>query len=159
MAEEINAQVLQKLLTACCAGKEIKNLSSWTYGIARNTTIDELKKQGRYCHERTELPDEEVLRPYQDLEEFVEPLMGFLPDKYAEPLRMADIEGVKHEVIAKKLGLSLSGVKSRIQRARKLLKAEIDTCFYQESADPNRPEGFQLKPSCTSLRHHIRKEG
>ena len=158
LAEEINAQILQKLLNSCCSGKEIMNVSSWMYRIAYNTLIDELKKQKKHDDLDSELALEEPSPAYKKLSEFIEPLIGFLPEKYAIPLIMADIEGMKQEDIAKQLGLSTSGTKSRIQRARKLLKEEINTCFYLDPDNPKNPDGFQLKETCIPLQKLVKKE-
>jgi len=51
---------------------------------------------------------------YQEFSVFLNPLIDFLPPKYAIPLRLADIEGMKHKEIATKLNLSLTATKSRI---------------------------------------------
>jgi RNA polymerase sigma-70 factor, ECF subfamily len=151
LAEEINSQVLQKLLDSCCSGKEIINVSSWMYRIAYNTLIDELKKQNKFSAIGHEIEAEETHMTYKKLAEFIEPLIGFLPEKYAIPLIMADIDGIKQDEIAKQLGLSTSGAKSRIQRARELLREEINTCFHLDQENPNCLDGFQLKASCKPL--------
>lgn len=45
---------------------------------------------------------------------------------------MADIEGMKHQQIADNLNLGLPATKSRIQRARKLLRDKIHFCFHTQ---------------------------
>jgi RNA polymerase sigma-70 factor (ECF subfamily) len=76
-----------------------------------------------------------------------------LPEKYAIPLKMADIEGLKQQEIANKLGLSLTGAKSRIQRARKLLKEEIHTCFHTKECSSAGLTDFSLRQDCTPLKN------
>jgi len=158
LAEEINSQTLQKLLDSCCSGKEIINVSSWIYRIAYNTMLDELKKRNKSSNLSAELETEKANSLYKELAEFIEPLISFLPKKYSVPLIMADIEGIKQEEIAERLGLSVSGAKSRIQRARQLLKEEINTCFHIDQENPNSLDGFQLKKSCKPLQDYP-KEG
>ncbi|MEO1054766.1 MAG: sigma-70 family RNA polymerase sigma factor [Bacteroidota bacterium] len=158
LAEEINSQVLQKLLDSCCSGKAINHVSSWVHRIAYNTLIDELKKRSKHSAVDHELETTESRITYKELAEFIEPLIGFLPEKYATPLVMADIEGIKQDEIAKRLGLSISGAKSRIQRARALLKQEINTCFHLDQENPTCLNGFQLKATCEPLQRHIEKE-
>ena len=104
-----------------------------------------------------ELLTEEADKTYKDLAEFIEPLIGSLPEKYAIPLTMADIEGLKQDEIANRLGLSVSGAKSRIQRARQLLKEEINTCFHFDQENPGSLDGFTLKASCKSLQAFAKK--
>lgn len=158
LAEEINSQVLQKLINSCCSGNEIQNLSSWMYRIAYNTLLDELKKQNQYASITSEHENDETSKSYSELTEFIEPLIGFLPEKYAVPLIMADIEGIKQQEVAERLGLSISGAKSRIQRARELLRKEISTCFHLDQENQNSLNGFRLKATCEPLQRLIKKK-
>jgi len=151
LAEEINAQILQKLLNSCCSGITIQHVSSWMYRMAFHAILDELKKLKKHTGFDRDLEIEDTSNVYQELTEFIEPLIGFLPEKFAVPLIMSDIEGIKQQEIARRLGLSVSGAKSRIQRARVLLKEEIRTCFHVDQENPNSLEGIQLKASCKPL--------
>ncbi len=77
-----------------------------------------------------------------------------MPEKYSKALILSDIEGVKQELIAKKLGLSVSGAKSRIQRARKMLKDYFLKCseFKYDSRD-RLIEFYPKSPSCICERN------
>lgn len=75
---------------------------------------------------------EDLPEIYQDLMPALEEFIKNLPPKYKEPLILADIQGINQKQIAKKLNLSLSGAKSRVQRARKLLKESFDECSTYE---------------------------
>ncbi|MBK9316055.1 MAG: sigma-70 family RNA polymerase sigma factor [Acidobacteria bacterium] len=48
-----------------------------------------------------------------------------LPDKYRAPLVLCDIEEKSYEEISEVLGLPVGTVKSRINRARNLLKEKL----------------------------------
>lgn len=154
LAEEVNQEVLFKLLGACCSNKEIKNLPSWLYQIAYNTAIDYLKAGNKF----NELADTEIekdgsSKAYSEMAEYLEPLLSFLPEKYAVPLELSDIKKVKQKEIAESLGLSLTSTKTRIQRARKLLKKEIEECFHIEGNDEPGLTAFKVKSSCKPLRN------
>ena len=56
-----------------------------------------------------------------ELGEAVNDLIKKLPEGYREILFKADIEGLKLQEVADDLGLSLSAVKMRVQRGRKML--------------------------------------
>jgi RNA polymerase sigma-70 factor (ECF subfamily) len=43
-------------------------------------------------------------------------------------VRLAEIEGLPQQEVADRLGLSLSGAKSRIQRGRAMFKKELEQC-------------------------------
>lgn len=150
--EDLVHDVLLKIHKSCCSGIEVNNVKSWVLQIAHNTMIDYYKTQKKMNSPLIDLNVEQVDKDiYEELSVFLEPLIGFLPTKYALPLRLADIEGLKHQNIADHLGLSLSATKSRIQRARLLLKNEINTCFHVDDCSGKQLINFRLKESCTPL--------
>ena len=51
-----------------------------------------------------------------------------LPPKYAEVLRESELRRTPHRELAARLGLSVSGVKSRVQRGRELLRSALSAC-------------------------------
>ena len=56
------------------------------------------------------------------------PMIDRLPEGYRRALVLADLEGRSQKEVAEELGLSLSGAKSRIQRARRKLKVTLLSC-------------------------------
>lgn len=56
------------------------------------------------------------------------PVIRNLPEPYAEALLLTDIAGVNQAEAAARLGLSTSGMKSRVQRGRSKLKQAILRC-------------------------------
>ena len=86
LADELSHEVLMKIYKSCCSGNEIKNIRSWMYQIAHNTVIDHLKKEDKFANEVTEIHGIDENNTYEDVEEFVEPLIKLLPEKYAAPL-------------------------------------------------------------------------
>ena len=59
-------------------------------------------------------------------------MMDELPSEYCEALCMTEIDGMSQKDYAEKSGLSYSGAKSRVQRARSMLKDMLlDCCHYQ----------------------------
>ena len=51
-----------------------------------------------------------------------------LPEPYREAMRLADLEGISQQEVAARAGISLSGAKSRVQRARQQLREMIEDC-------------------------------
>ena len=153
MTHEIVGEVLLKVHKSCCSDIEINNVKSWLFQISYHTTMD-YYRQYKPFHQLSELKVEEIKNDiYQELSNYLEPLIGFLPDKYAYPLRLADLEGLKQQDIAQKLNLSLTATKSRIQRARKMLKQEIHTCFHLNQSNPSGLIDFSVKESCKPLKN------
>ncbi|TYP98021.1 RNA polymerase sigma (SigZ) subunit [Tenacibaculum adriaticum] len=127
LAKDVTQDVLLKIHKSCCSGKEIENINSWLFQITHNVALDILKKEKRQQN-LTQFSNDKDENIWVKISSFLEPMIDFLPEKYALPLKMSDIEGEKQKDIALKLGLGLSATKSRIQRAREMLKNEILTC-------------------------------
>jgi RNA polymerase sigma-70 factor, ECF subfamily len=79
-------------------------------------------------------------------------LMSFidkLPEKYKEALMLTEIEGESQKQVAEKLNLSYSALKSRVQRAREMLKTDIlNCCDYQFDRYGNIISCCESKPCC-----------
>jgi RNA polymerase sigma-70 factor (ECF subfamily) len=55
-----------------------------------------------------------------------------LPDTYREALILSDLEGISQKQVAERLGVGLSGAKSRIQRGREKLRGLVQSCCHLE---------------------------
>ncbi len=147
LAQDISQDVLLKMHKSCCSDRNIKNINSWLFQIAHNSALDHIKKSKKEFELDIDL--EEPQNIWTDLSEFIEPMIDCLPESYAIPLRMFDIEGKSHKVIAEELNLNLSASKSRVHRGRDQLKEQIKSCFHIESNKDGVPISFQLKENCS----------
>jgi RNA polymerase sigma-70 factor (ECF subfamily) len=108
-------------------------LAPWVYRIARNVVNDHYraKPENMVRLDDTETADngESSLGGLRcQCAEWMEELIGQLPDKYRQAVQLAEIEGESQQQVAERLGLSLSGAKSRIQRGRAMLREVLDQC-------------------------------
>ncbi|MEJ2196698.1 MAG: RNA polymerase sigma factor SigZ [Ignavibacteriaceae bacterium] len=102
-----------------------EKISSWIYQITRNTIIDYYrnKKQETELNESSLIyEDNHENESYLRLEKGLMKMINRLPPIYSEALLLTDYEGLTQKELSEKLGISLPGAKSRVQRARKLLK-------------------------------------
>lgn len=133
-------------------------VQSWVFGIARRALVDHYRKQGRDKEEPagTDIKTEEDEDPTLDLNEFegehdvheevlswLIPMIDELPEKYGKPLKMADVEGKTQQEVADYLGLSLSGAKSRVQRARQKLGEVLAACCDVEFGSEGRAVAYR----------------
>lgn len=99
------------------------SVSAWLTRIAANAIVDHYRAQRTWEQLPAELPD---LGPEQnhiaELAPCLQPLIADLPEPYRLALVLSEIEGLKQKEVAKRLGLSHSGAKSRVQRGRKMLR-------------------------------------
>lgn len=157
-AKDILQEVLMKVYKFCLSRSGVNNLKSWLFQIAHNTIIDHYRRSAKFTKkEIPEVAEEDENIAFKEAVHFMEPLLGFLPDEYSVPLKLADLEGMKQAEIAKKLNLSLSATKSRIQRARQLLKAEFLICCNLETDARGNLISFAIKDSCTPLKNLQKK--
>lgn len=111
------------------------NPTAWLYRSARNAVIDHYRT--RRVHELFEgdelWPDpgpteDAPNEATRELARCLQPLLGGLPPNARDALTRVDVDGQTHERAAAQLGLSVSGMKSRVQRARRQLKELLEQC-------------------------------
>ena len=72
-----------------------------------------------------------------------------LPEKDREALKLTDIEGLTQRELADRLKISVSGAKSRVQRAREKLKEVLLECCHVEVDRLGRVVDWESKePDC-----------
>jgi RNA polymerase sigma-70 factor (ECF subfamily) len=150
---DILQEVLMKVYSFCISKSGVRNVRSWLFQIAQNTITDHYRKQSKFTNldNLTELENEDQKIAFSEAANYILPMLEFLPKEYAVPLKFADIDNLKQADIAKKLNLTLPATKSRIQRARQLLKAEFITCCHFETDKQGSLISFEIKDSCEPL--------
>ncbi len=121
--------------------------STYIYRIATNLAISEIRKRKRrrlvsltglfqYDNEEAQdfnppdeksLPDENLIESEQS--QTIARAIATLPEKYRAPIVLRDIEGRSYEEIAQIMELGLGTTKSRISRARGLLREKLQKYF------------------------------
>ena len=139
LLQEIFIKTHQNLNTV----KEPEKVSAWLFQIARNTLTDyyrksradTLRQKSQKIAEGAMLMDEEPQQYEQvrhELTKCIRPFLDQLPPKYRNAIEAVDLQGVSQKVLATKLRLSHSAVKSRVQRARHMLRELFhECCDYQ----------------------------
>ena len=133
--EDILQDVFWKIHNNVRTLKHGDKLEAWIYQIARNTIIDHYRHQAKPHSDISEMPDpvaEPVLaedRP-EELAACLKPMIDDLPEKYRQAIILTEYENLTQKEMSQQLGLSLSGAKSRIQRARQKLKGTLLACCH-----------------------------
>jgi RNA polymerase sigma-70 factor, ECF subfamily len=134
-ADDLLQDVYVKIHTHLCTLRDETNVQAWVYQVARNTVHD------YYRRRRPVLLDDEVLARIPDegdepeniveiLASGVREMLNCLPDEYREALILTEYEGMTQKELAAHLGISLSGAKSRVQRARQKLRESYMACCH-----------------------------
>ncbi len=77
------------------------------------------------------------------------PFIAKLPPRYRDALTLTEIDQLTQKEAAERLGLSLSGLKSRVQRGRVLLKRAVDQCCLVEVDSRGRVMEFERRSDNT----------
>ena len=136
-ADDILQDVFIKIHRSLDRLEDTSKLQSWVYQITRNAITDHYRKGEPAAEVSSEIPDDVAQEiPTEDVEAdvaaWLRPMMEDLPEKYREALLLTDIEGLTQKELAERLDISLSGAKSRVQRAREKLKDVLLGCCHVE---------------------------
>jgi RNA polymerase sigma-70 factor (ECF subfamily) len=63
-----------------------------------------------------------------ELSHCLRPMIDRLSADYREAIKLVELEGLTNQEAANKLGLSVPGMKSRVQRGRQQLRKLLDEC-------------------------------
>jgi RNA polymerase sigma-70 factor (ECF subfamily) len=148
-ADDLLSDVFVKVHTRIDGLRDDERIASWLYRITRNAVIDHYRRR----RENTELVDlPEPDEPGNDAEQAIaSDLRGMvddLPDTYREALVLTEFEGLSQVEMADRLGLSVSGAKSRVQRARGMLRDELLACCHFEFDRRGNLIDFAPKRAC-----------
>lgn len=88
-------------------------------------------------------------RAIANLSDCVDPMLRMLPAADADLLRRIDLHGEVQTELATALGIPLSTVKSRVQRARTKLRSAFDTCCTIDLGRNGAPIAFERGDACT----------
>ena len=130
--EDVSSEVFYKVYRSLARYRPEHALSTWLYRITVNAALDR-KRSTRHESRMEELsPTLSDGRPSLDQEAsdkeragLLQKALGRIPAHYRAPLVLAHIEGLPLEEIARALDLPEGTIKSRLFRARAMLKEII----------------------------------
>jgi RNA polymerase sigma-70 factor, ECF subfamily len=111
-----------------------QKIHSWIYQITRHTIIDFYRRRKRdSIFTQTVVEQEDLLFPdsvdaHEELSKCLKGMVNNLPDSYREAIQLTEFQGMTQKEMGQHLGISLSGAKSRVQRARGKLQEMMLTC-------------------------------
>lgn len=139
--DDLVQRVLLQIVKGLGSLRDAERLHAWVYRTARNVIIDyyrsprtrrEVASGGAEdlaaADVRISPDDEEESAALDELSACMAPMLGQLAPAYRDAVTLADLQGVSQAEAAARAGVSLSGMKSRVQRGRKQLKAVLEEC-------------------------------
>ena len=145
-AEDILQDVFLKFQSPLDEFHDPAKVQGWLFLVARNAIIDHYRTRKPTSELPESLPAEmsENVTEVEELKRVFRRIIDSLPEPYREALVFTEFEGLTQAELAKRLSISLSGAKSRVQRGREQLKdLLLDYCHREFS----RAVGSQPCPS------------
>lgn len=150
-AEDVTQDVLLKVMESLHQFRGEAALGTWLHRITVNAALAYRKKRARQAETESPTPKEpleeltesgspgKVVRAgggspegdvlSQEAQEIIEKAIARLPENYRDVYVLADVEGLSNAEIAEILNLNVPGVKSRLHRARLMMREMLQPYF------------------------------
>lgn len=131
MAEDLTQSVFLKIWSSPEAFRD-GNFSAWLARVTRNRALDVLRS--RAAHSASEIPadipaegniDDIVFSKIDS--QRVRSALAALPDEQRSPIEMGFFGGITHEEIARRTGIPLGTVKTRIRTGLRRLRGDLQS--------------------------------
>lgn len=138
--------VLQDILVRAQRGaagvRDEHRMGAWLHQVARHAIVDHYRRRARQPTAHAGPIDDDTVVDARidevfgaddsdapaELLQCITPFIAQLPSPYREALTLTELQGVPQKEAAAIAGVSLSGMKSRVQRGRVLLRAAFEAC-------------------------------
>jgi len=144
-ADDILQEVFLRIHRRAGTVERRERLVSWLFQVTRNAIADYYRAPVRrrelpagaapdleaaWHHAQDGVGDSEVASPEvrRELAACLAPMMAQLPPLYREAVRVVDLEGLPQQEAATRAGITVSGMKSRVQRGRQALQSLLNAC-------------------------------
>lgn len=152
-ADDVVQSVMVKLLERR-AEIGADSVRAWLFTVTRNA-VAEYYRQHRPSVDLDsfgDVPETDDVDPADrtigNLSDCLDPMLRMLPGSDADLLRRIDLHGEAQTELAASLGIPLSTLKSRVQRARTKLRSAFDQCCAIDLGRNGAPIAFERGPAC-----------
>ncbi len=155
-ADDVLQDVYLRIHTHIDSVRDCARLQAWVYQIARNAIIDyyRSRRPADEVPESLALPDDPCEGDVEcEIMDGFAAMIDELPEKYRRALALTVYEGLTQAEVAARLGISLSGAKSRVQRARAMLRDMLLQCCHFEFDRYGAILGYQARCCCCAPEH------
>jgi RNA polymerase sigma-70 factor (ECF subfamily) len=136
-AEDVTQEVLLRVFKGANSLRDEDRFGAWLSATVRNAVADQLRAKQRHPVTKASEPGEFPAPPATEetdqtaraqLVNALRPFAERLPTIYRDVIILSELEEVPHAEIARRLSISISGVKSRVQRGRDQLHKMLIQC-------------------------------
>lgn len=134
--DDVLQDVLLRMHRGLASIRDEDSMTSWMFQIARSAIADRGRDRGRYplvgdasAPELTNDERDESEKPAaQALAACLTIFVARLASPYREAITLVELEGMTAGAAAEMVGVSVSGMKSRVQRGRAQLRCMLEEC-------------------------------
>ncbi len=133
--EDVAQEVFLRLARHRATMADVRDLDAWVFRVARAALTDAWRSERRRslrasARDPDSLSDESEAEggARDELSSCVKPFVAALPAPYRRALELTALQGLTQGEAARLEGVSLSGMKSRVQRARATVLREVQHC-------------------------------
>jgi RNA polymerase sigma-70 factor, ECF subfamily len=133
--DDLLQDILVRMHQSLGALRDEERFGGWVYRIANSAIIDKARRHARSPHATSSddeavaaLPESDSDGLQSELGECVALFVSRLPSPYREAVTLTELEGLTQKQAAEMLGISLSGMKSRVQRGRDKIRYMFEEC-------------------------------
>lgn len=134
--DDVVSDILLRLVRSQAQMEGAKNPVAWVYRVAANVITDHYRSSAREKRLLEEVIQEDTIKNMSvepvnsasSLAQCLVPMIKSLSAPYDQALMLTEIKGCSQIDASKQLGLSVSGMKSRVQRGRQKLKEKLTRC-------------------------------
>ena len=135
--EDILQNVFYKIHINIGNLNETDKLHAWVYRITKNAIADFYRAQEHesYISELSEeilIDTQDEVTANNEIAQCLKAMLQYLPEKYKQALILTEFQNLTQKELGERMGLSVSGAKSRVQRARVKLKEMLLGCCHLE---------------------------
>jgi RNA polymerase sigma-70 factor, ECF subfamily len=156
-ADDVVGDVLLRIHEHLGSVGEREKVTSWVFRIARNAIVDHYRRAGRRRERPIARPELVIERDadgwlvdqdaaLSELAGCIRPFVEALPPDYRRAIELADLGGRSQAEAARIEGISVSGMKSRVQRGRRQLAALVARCCHVTLDSGGRLVDFYQRP-------------
>lgn len=133
-ADDVMQEVLLRMHRGLATLEDEERFGAWMYRIARTAIADHARARARHPlspppeDEPAGAPEEDDGTVASEVAQSLAFFVAMLPSPYREAITLTELEGRTQREAAEMLGISLSGMKSRVQRGRAKLRAALEEC-------------------------------
>lgn len=151
--DDVVQDVFLRMQKGLAGLRDEERFGPWVYQVARSAIVDHQRTLAKHRVADPDALEEAPTEPMEDdgeveelLSRYIAPFVAMLASPYREALTLTELQGLTQKEAAEMLGISISGMKSRVQRGRALLKKTLEDCCHIALDARGRVVGCEPRP-------------